>query len=69
MGKNVFCGGHFEFLNFGAGTVGVVLVLVVPTIFEISIPKTPLGQSFMLLSGSAHQFHISAPLLDFICLL
>jgi len=35
---------------------------VVPAIFEISIPKNPLGQSFMLLSGSAHQFHISAPL-------
>ena len=33
--------------------------IVVPAIFEISIPKTSLGQSFMLLSGSAHQFHIS----------
>ena len=27
--------------------------VVVPAIFEISIPKTPIGQSFMLLSGSA----------------
>ena len=33
-----------------------------PAIFEIYILKTPLGQSFMLLSGSAHQIHISAPL-------
>ena len=37
--------------------------VVVPAIFEISIPNYPLGQSFMVLSGSAHQFHISAPLL------
>ena len=27
--------------------------VVVPAIFEISIPKNPLGQIFMLLSGSA----------------
>jgi len=27
--------------------------VVVPAIFKISIPKYPLGQSFMLLSGSA----------------
>ena len=36
--------------------------VVFPAIFEIYILKTPLGQSFMLLSGSAHQIHISAPL-------
>ena len=35
---------------------------MVPASFEISILKNPPGQSFMLLSGSAHLSYISAPL-------
>ena len=35
--------------------------MVVPAIFEIYILKTHLGQNVMLLPGSAHHIHISAP--------
>ena len=38
--------------------------VVVPAIFEISALKYPLEQILMLLSGSAHLFHISAPLMS-----
>ena len=36
--------------------------VMVPVIFEISTPKNPLGQIFMLSSQSARQFHQAAPL-------
>ena len=57
--ENVFRGGHLEFLNLSGNRLSDV---VVPAIFEISIPKNPLGQSFMLSSQSARQFHQAAPL-------
>ena len=58
--KTCFVAAILNFFILGGNRWSDVMV---PAIFEISIPKNPLGQSFMLLSGSAHQFHISAPLL------
>ena len=57
--KNVFRGGHLEFSNLSGNRWSDVMV---PAIFEISVPKKPIGQSFMLSSQSARQFHQSAPL-------
>jgi len=48
--KTCFVAAILNFLILGGNRWSDV---VVPAIFEISIPKTPLGQSFMLLSGSA----------------
>ena len=54
MGKKcVFVVAILNFLIFGENRWSDI---VVPAIFEISIPKTPPGQSFMLLSRSA-QLH------------
>ena len=55
MGKNVFCGSHFEFSIGGGDHWSEV---VVPAFFGNGILKPPLEQSFMLLSGSAHPDHI-----------
>ena len=49
--KVVFRGGHFEYLIFGGNRWSDD---VVPAIFEISVPKNPQVQIFMLLSRSAH---------------
>ena len=54
-----FAAAILNFLIFGGKRWSDI---VVPAIFEIGTPKNPLGQSFMLLSRSAHWFHISAPL-------
>ena len=59
LSKTCFGGGHLEFPILGGKRWKAV---VFPVIFEIYILKTPLAQTFMLLSGSAHQIHISAPL-------
>ena len=48
--KTCFVAAILNFLILGGNRWSDV---VVPAILEISIPKTPLGQSFMLLSGSA----------------
>ena len=48
--KTCFVEVILNFKNLGGNRWSDV---VVPAIFEVSIPKTPLGQSFMLLSGSA----------------
>ena len=48
--KTCFVAAILNFLIFGGNRWSDV---VVPAIFEISIPKNPVGQSFMLLSGSA----------------
>ena len=50
MGKTCFVAAILNFLILSRNRWSDV---VVPAIFEISIPKTPLGQSFMLLFGSA----------------
>ncbi len=59
LSKTCFGGGHLYFPILGWKRWNAVAF---PAIFEIYILKTSLGQSFMLLSGSAHQIHISAPL-------
>ena len=48
--KSCFMAAILNFSIFGGNGWSDV---VVPAIFEISIPKNPLGQIFMLLSGSA----------------
>ena len=50
--KTCFVAAILNFLILGRNRWSDV---VVPAIFEISISKTPLGQSFMLLSGSAQR--------------
>ena len=55
MGKMCFAADILSFLIFGENRWSDI---VVPAIFEISIPKTPPpGQSFMLLSRSAQLHH------------
>ena len=58
--KTSFVVAILNFINFSGKHLSDV---VVPAIFEISALKYPLGRILMLLSGSAHHFHISAPLL------
>ena len=55
MGENVFRSAILYFFFFGKNQWSDITV---PAIFEISIPKTPWGQSFMIVSRSAqlHQF-------------
>ena len=57
--KSCFMAAILNFSIFGGNGWSDV---VVPAIFEIGIPKNPLGQIVMLLSESARPFHISAML-------